>query len=285
MGPGAWTLPLARVDAAASRRVGARSRPGATFCRRAGRSLSRALVGAALKEGRRVSGTSRHLCCTCKRREGPAAVSVCPARWGLPRATAALSGRSRTGGAQAEETGRARREWRGRVGWDLSGIWGEMPSAVPAPVVLAGGGLLRRRAGGHPLGELQGRRRPREVRIEARRSPFTDGGHRTQDRRSVDAVGSLESHRSAVSGSAALQGMELRLIRCSPQRAGRLPAACPVPPAAGTTALWLRPLRRRPRRGGSRRVRSSRARWGCLPRTITTKPDRDLGQSRPHMPD
>ena len=53
MGPGAWTLPLARVDAAASRRVGARSRPGATFCRRAGRSLSRALVGAALKETRR----------------------------------------------------------------------------------------------------------------------------------------------------------------------------------------------------------------------------------------
>ena len=102
-------MPLARVDAAASRRVGARSRPGATFCRRAGRSLSRALVGAALKEGRRVSGTSRHLCCTCKRREGPAAVSVCPARWGLPRATAALSGRSRTGGAQAEETGRERR--------------------------------------------------------------------------------------------------------------------------------------------------------------------------------
>ena len=158
-------------------------------------------------------------------------------------------------------------------------------AAVPAPVVLAGGGLLRRRAGGHPLGELQCLRRPREVRIEARRSPFTDGGHRTQDRRSVVAVGSLESHRSAVSGSAALQGMELRLIRCSPQRAGRLPAPCPVPPAAGTTALWLRPLRRRPRRGGSRRVRSSRARWGCLPRTITTKPDRDLGQSRPHMPD
>ena len=132
-------MPLARVDAAASRRVGARSRPGATFCRRAGRSLSRALVGAALKEGRRVSGTSRHLCCTCKRREGPAAVSVCPARWGLPRATAALSGRSRTGSAQAEETGQARREWRGRVGWDLSGIWGEMPSAEGRQICIPNG--------------------------------------------------------------------------------------------------------------------------------------------------
>jgi len=178
----------------------------------------------------------------------PSVLALSPPHIGSSRQSLiipALSGRSRTGGAQAEETGRARREWRGRVGWDLSGLWGEMPSAVPAPVVLAGGGLLRRRAGGHPLGELQGLRRSREVRIEARRSPFTDGGHRTQDRRSVVAVGSLESHWSAVSGSAALQGMELRLICCSPQRAGRLPAACPVPPAAGTTALRPSPSQRR----------------------------------------